>query len=139
MTTLAPKTWTGSASCATQTFALAHVAEQLRAEAAYDREGHGARTLVRAADLRVVLVVLRAGGELAKHQARATASLQVLSGQLHLQLPEQVMELEAGDLLALAPGLLHDVHARCDSAFLLTLGWSSSEDGGRQREDRAAG
>jgi quercetin dioxygenase-like cupin family protein len=105
------------------TFELASIARELRATPAYAREGHTARTLIRAADQRVTLVALRAGNTLSEHQASATASLQVLSGQLRVQLPERTVALTAGQLLVLGAGLPHDVHAQSESAFLLTLGW----------------
>lgn len=107
-----------------ETVELARVAEALRAEPAYEREGHTARTLARAEDLRVVLVALRAGNIIAEHRVSATATVQVLSGRVRLQLPERAVELGAGELVVLAAGLAHEVHAPVESAFLLTLGWS---------------
>lgn len=104
-------------------FELASIARELRASAAYAREGHTARTLVRAADLRVILVALRAGATLSEHHASATASLQVLAGQIRLQLPDSAVDLVPGELLVLGADLPHDVQARSESAFLLTLGW----------------
>jgi quercetin dioxygenase-like cupin family protein len=108
------------------TFELASIAQDLRAEAAYVREGHTARTLVRAADLRVVLIALREGNVMSEHHANATASVHVLSGHIRLQLPDKVVELGAGELLVLGSGLPHDVHAQTESTFLLTLGWPAN-------------
>jgi len=109
------------------TFELANVAHELRAEVAYVREGHTARTLIRAADLRVIVVALQAGKSMSEHHANVTASVQVLSGHIRLQLPDRAVELTAGELLVLGSGLSHDVHAQTESAFLLTLGWPASQ------------
>lgn len=97
--------------------------EELRAEGPYERAGQTARTLVRTPDLRVVVIALRAGKTIAEHEANATASIHALSGHLRLQVPEQEVELKAGQLLALGAGLKHDVYAVEDSVFVLTLGW----------------
>ena len=59
-------------------FDLAAVDSELRKEDAYQREGHTARTLVREPDLRIVLVVMKAGARIAEHRADQTASVQAL-------------------------------------------------------------
>ncbi|MCC6766481.1 MAG: cupin domain-containing protein [Deltaproteobacteria bacterium] len=109
------------------TFDLATIAQELRNEEPYVREGHTARTLLRASDLRVVLIAVRAGSTISEHHANVTAAVHVLSGRIRLQLPDRAVELEAGQLLVLGPGLAHDVHAQTDGAFLLTLGWRTGQ------------
>jgi quercetin dioxygenase-like cupin family protein len=105
------------------TFDLLTLDSELRKHDAYLREGHTARTLVRKADLRVVLVVMQAGARMAEHGADETASVHALSGHVRLRLAEKVVELAAGRLLVIERGLRHDVEAVAESAFLLTLGW----------------
>jgi quercetin dioxygenase-like cupin family protein len=46
-----------------------------------------------------------------------------LSGHIRLRLPQQVVDLPAGHLLTLDRSVPHDVEAREESAFLLTLSW----------------
>ncbi len=108
-------------------FDLAAIDAEMRREAAYEREGHTARTLVREEDMRVVLVVMRAGGRIAEHRAKDTASVQTLSGHVRLRLPDGVIDLPAGRLLVLERDLRHDVEAAEESAFLLTLGWHARQ------------
>lgn len=109
------------------TFDLQGLAAALRTEAAYVSEGHTARTLVREADVRVVLVVLRSGNRIAAHAAEDTASVHALSGHLRLHLDgARTVELQIGGLLVMPPHERHDVEALEDSAFLLTLGWRAS-------------
>ena len=105
------------------TFDLTLIESQLRAEPAYLREGHTARTLVREADLRAVLVVMKAGARMAEHRANETATVHAIHGHVRLRLAEQTVDLPAGQLLMLDKGLKHDVEAVEDSAFVLTLGW----------------
>lgn len=104
-------------------FDLAAIDSELRKGEAYMREGHTARTLTRKPDLRILLVVMKAGARIAEHRANETASVFALSGHVRLRLPDETADLAAGRLIALEPGLPHDVEAVVDSAFLLTLGW----------------
>jgi quercetin dioxygenase-like cupin family protein len=104
-------------------FDLAAADREMRNDEAYTRDGHTARTLARERDLRVVLIVMNAAARIAEHRANETATIQVLSGHLRLHLPNGTVELPAGRLLLLEPGVRHDVEAVPESAFLLTLGW----------------
>ena len=102
------------------------VAEELRNEPAYAREGHTARTLVRTSDLRLVLIAIQAGKRISEHHANVTAAVHVLTGRVRLQLADRNVDLPAGQLLVLGSGLQHDVYAETDSLFLLTLGWKEA-------------
>lgn len=102
-------------------FDLAGADHELRGEDAYRLDGHTARTLVREPAMRVVLVVMAAGARIAQHRSQATASIHAVAGHLRLTLPDRVVELPAGHLLVIAPGLAHDVEAIADSRFLITL------------------
>jgi quercetin dioxygenase-like cupin family protein len=103
-------------------FDLMAVASELRGEPPYARNGHTARTLVRAPDQRVVLMVLKAGAQIPEHHADATVTIQLLSGRVIVGLPSRAVEMKGGALLALAAGLRHHVEAGEESALLLTLG-----------------
>jgi quercetin dioxygenase-like cupin family protein len=104
-------------------FDLAALDRELRKEAAYEASGYTARTLVREPDLRIVLIVMKAGARMVDHRVETTASLYVLSGLVRLHLPGKPVDLPAHDLLALEAGVRHDVEAREQSGFLLTIGW----------------
>ena len=106
-------------------FGLGSIDAEMRREDAYQREGHTARTLAREDDLRIVLVVMKAGARITEHRANDTASIHALSGHVRLRLPDKVADLPAGRLLVLERGLRHDAEAVADSAFLLTLGWQA--------------
>lgn len=104
---------------------LSTLEREVQHDAAQAKSGHAARTLIRTEDLRVLLNAMRAGSHIAEHAADETATIHVLSGQLRLQLPDRVVELDQGRLFVLPPRLRHDVRAVTDSAFLLTLAWSA--------------
>lgn len=103
-----------------------------------------AKTLVKHPDFRVVLVALHAGARVHRHETAGRVSIQVLSGDLCVRLPEQTIESPAGSLLALDRGVPHEVIAHSDAAFLLTIAWPDFSDRAvqvhplRNRNSRAA-
>jgi len=105
------------------TFDIASTAADMRGEGVYERDGHTARTLVREADLRVVLVVMKDGSIIKDHCANETASIHMLSGLVRVRLQDRFVDLPSGRLLVLERALPHNVEAMNESAFLLTLGW----------------
>jgi len=104
---------------------LGAIERELRQGDAYRREGHTARTLVHASDMRVVLVAIMAGNRIAEHHANESAALHAISGCLRVHVEGRVVNVPAGQLLTLERGLKHDVEADVDSAFVLTLGWTA--------------
>lgn len=104
-------------------FDVTAISREMRGEDGYKREGHAARTLVREADLRIVLMVMRAGSVIKEHRTNETASIHALAGHVRLRLSDRLLELEGGRLLVLERGVRHDVEAVDDSTILLTLGW----------------
>lgn len=104
-------------------FALTQIAQELRAEPQFAKSGHATRTLVRAADLRVVISLLAANGQIPEHQAPGTVSIHVLSGQLRLKLPSRSVDVGGGELLVLEAGMPHEVTAQSEAVFMLTLAW----------------
>lgn len=108
------------------TFELAEAAHEMRGEGAYHREGHTARTLVHEADLRVVLISMKAGSTIHEHRAAATATVHTLSGHIRVRFPDWVADVATGRLLMLERDLPHSVEALDDSVFLLTLSWRST-------------
>jgi quercetin dioxygenase-like cupin family protein len=96
--------------------------EQLRSEGRW-QSGHTAKTLAKYPDLRVVLIVMNAGGRLEKHRAAGRISVHTLQGRIRFNTGEQSVELAAGQMLTLERGIPHDVEGIVDSAFLLTIAW----------------
>ena len=105
------------------TFGFEALEGELRQEKGYLEHGYGTRALVHQPDLRVLLLAMREGARIEEHSADGTVTIQTLRGKLRLTLPEGAVELEAGQLLALARGHDHDVEALEESLFLLTIGW----------------
>ena len=104
-------------------FDLAVEAAQLRYEHGWRDGDQSANTLVHEPDLRVVLIALRRGARIREHRTAGRVTIQVVSGRVRLYCADQPVELAAGHLLALEPGVPHDLDALADSAVLLTVVW----------------
>ena len=96
--------------------------EQLRSEGRW-QSGHTAKTLAKYPDLRVVLIVMKAGGRLEKHRAEGRISIHTLDGRIRFNTAERSVELVTGQMLTLERGIPHDVEGIVDGAFLLTIAW----------------
>ena len=114
----------GSLSGPMLQFDLASELDQLRRDESWlQTTGRSSKTLVKYPDLRIVLIAMKANTRMHEHTAAGKISVYSLKGHVRLRLPEQVVDLPAGHLLALDQCVPHDVGASEDSAFLLTLSW----------------
>ena len=105
-------------------FDLAAEIEHLYREDSWQRgAGRSSRTLVKQPDFRVVLVAMKSATEIKEHRADGRISIHTIIGHLRLKLPDQIVEVPAGHLLALDRCIGHDVEALADSVFLLTIAW----------------
>ena len=106
-------------------FDLPEEIDKLRQTASWRETGHNAKELVKYPDLRIALILLRPGKRIPGHKADARISIQTIHGKIRLHLPDETVELAAGQLLTLERGIRHDVEAEQESAVLLTIAWSS--------------
>jgi quercetin dioxygenase-like cupin family protein len=105
-------------------FGLADELDRLhRDESWLNPTGRSSKTLVKYPDLRIVLIAMKANTRMHEHTAAGRISVHSLNGHIRVHLPERVVDLPAGHLLALDQCVPHDVEATEDSAFLLTLSW----------------
>ena len=89
--------------------------------------GRRAETLVKTANLRVILVTMKAGAELAEHDAPGPITIHALSGRFTVGVAGQDTNLNTGGLLAIHATVKHTVRAVEDGAFLLTIGWPGNQ------------
>jgi quercetin dioxygenase-like cupin family protein len=68
-----------------------------------------------------------------EHHVDGRTSIQLLQGRLRVHLPNERVEIHAGDLLALEYGIPHQVEALEESAFVITIAWP-----GGTKEERHA-
>lgn len=98
--------------------------KEIKLEEAMQRNGHSARTLVKYPNFRIVLIAMKKGTHIPKHNADRELSIQVLQGHVRLHIARRAVDLAAGHLVALDQGLPHDVEAMEESAFLLSISGS---------------
>lgn len=91
------------------------------------QSGLFSRLLLRAQDLRLVLISLEPGARMKEHHADGTISIHCLQGTLCIHVQSQAHDLHAGQILTISAGIKHDVEARDDAAFLLTISWPGAD------------
>jgi quercetin dioxygenase-like cupin family protein len=87
-----------------------------------------AKTLFKKHDFRVVLISMQNTAHMKEHHADGTLSIQVLKGQLRVSVSGKSHDLPTGTLFTLGHSIRHDVEAKGDSVFLLTISWPSDEE-----------
>ena len=107
---------------------LAEEVERLREEPAWQQSDRNSKTLVKHPDLRVVLLVLKAGAHLEEHHAPGAITVQALAGRVRFHVADsEPVDLLAGEMFALDQAIVHDLEAVEASAVLLTIAWHRSE------------
>ncbi|HKR83381.1 MAG TPA: hypothetical protein VJS37_04350 [Terriglobales bacterium] len=115
-------------------FNLPEEVRQLRNQESWRRgSGRSSKTLVKYPDFHLVLVVMRANTRMNEHHVDARISLHALEGRIRVRMSGEVVEVSAGELIALDYAIPHDVEAPEESAFLLTISWP-----GGTKEERHA-
>src|ERR1700733_5994189 len=105
-------------------FDLLQEIQALRQEDSWGREtGRSSKTLAKYPDLRIVLILMKANTQMDQHRAEGRVSIQQILGKMCVHLPDQDVTVSAGDLLVLDYGVLHNLEALDESAFLLTISW----------------
>ena len=95
--------------------------EQLKQESTWKESDRNTITVFKTNGLRIVLIALHEGAEMAKHKAEGIISVQVLEGQLKFTTDMKSVELSKGQMLALHERIPHSVLALKEAVFLLTL------------------
>ncbi|HMN41269.1 MAG TPA: AraC family ligand binding domain-containing protein [Phycisphaerales bacterium] len=100
---------------------LHEVATRLGREAEAGQAGHRQETLYKHGATTVALFLFGHLTRLPAHRAGGVVVIQVLEGHIQVTAEDRAHDLHAGHLLALAPGVEHDVLAREVSRMLLTV------------------
>ena len=106
------------------TFLIRAEDDTLRAFAEDSKTGRAAKTLVKEGPLRITLVALKKGTVLPPHQVAGPVSIQSIRGCLRLTVDGGEMDLTAGSLIALGPGVAHTAKAHTDCGILITFAMS---------------
>ena len=85
--------------------------------------GHGAITLARYPDLRIVLMALWSGARIHEHATAGRVSIQCIDGRVRMHVSGSELELAPGQLITIDRDVPHDILAVNDSSVLLTVAW----------------
>jgi quercetin dioxygenase-like cupin family protein len=108
------------------TFLLPAEDDTLREFADGSKTGRAAKTLVKEGSLRITFVALKKGTVLPSHQVAGPVSIHSIRGCLRLTTATGVVDVVAGTLVVLGPGVSHAAKAHTDCAILLTFAMSRS-------------
>lgn len=105
-------------------FDLQEELQQLRQQDSWQREtGRSSKTLAKYPDFRIILVLMKARTQMNEHRAEGRVSIHHLLGAICIHLSDRKVNVSAGQLLVMDCGVLHNIEAVEESAFLLTIAW----------------
>ncbi len=99
---------------------LPRLGAELLAQARDHPARRAARTIHSGSSLRVTVIALLSGSELAEHDAPPAATLQVLQGEVRLHWQGDERILQDGEITDIPP-VRHALMARTDAVVLLTV------------------
>ncbi|MCA9903310.1 MAG: cupin domain-containing protein [Hyphomicrobiaceae bacterium] len=102
-------------------FDLHEAAEALRTEQRPALHRHRQETLYKGGDATIALFVFEEGAGLPPHTAQGVVTIQTIEGHLRVTAKGETHDLPTNQLLILASGVEHDVHAHRASTMLLTV------------------
>lgn len=94
------------------------------------RRGRNARSLLKSGALRVTMIVLAPGGEIAEHHADGPITVQPLNGRVRFTIQGKEHRLVPGQMLAAGPGVPHSVASDDGATFLLTVAHAPADAAG---------
>ena len=93
----------------------------LKQSTAWLSTGKAAATLLKNAELRLVLIALAPGKKLQEHHADGAVTILAREGELRVTAAGDTHTLRPGDLLALTREVPHEVEAVAESLLLVTI------------------
>ncbi len=94
---------------------------RLRQGPQWEHSHHAAVTLVKNADVRIVLILLSKGLVMHEHHAEGPVTVSVAFGGIRFRARGEERVLQSGALLTLGGGIPHEVEAIEESAFVVTV------------------
>jgi quercetin dioxygenase-like cupin family protein len=107
---------------------LESVISKLRSEPHAGERGHRQETLYRRGGYTIALFAFDRFTGLPEHKANGIVNMHVLRGFMKITAGDQVHELRAGQMLILAPGMMHAVAAEEEGEMLVTVYLTATPD-----------
>ena len=105
----------------TITFSIAEEIRRLRQEPEWISGARNSVTVVKTANLSIVLTAIKKEATLCGHEVDGPITLQVISGAVKFGVAGEPLNLKAGTVIALDKAIHHDIQALEDSELLLTI------------------
>jgi NADH-quinone oxidoreductase subunit F len=100
---------------------LRHEIDELELSELWKCSDRTAKTLVKQADLRVVLTLMKAGAVLKEHKADGVVTIHVLRGRICINVDQRALEFEQSQMVILNAGVVHSVEALDETALLVSI------------------
>lgn len=105
----------------TITFSIVEEIRRLREEPEWIAGTRNSVTVVKTANLSVVLTAIKKEATLCGHEVDGPITLQVIAGAVRFSVAGKPLTLKAGTVIALDKAIPHDIQALEDSELLLTI------------------
>ena len=102
-------------------FSLPELVQQMKQEESWEKTGRGSKLLQKTKNIRLLLMLLKAGTEIKPHQAPGPITVHCIEGKIKFFAEENEVVLNKGEMLSLQEFVRHSVEAVEESAFLLTV------------------
>lgn len=116
----------GTGSPQVHAFDLSKELERARESESWRQGKHSARTLLKTANLRLVLIAMHERDRIEEHRAPGPISIHTLRGHIRITVGNDAIDLPAGQVLTLEQAATHAIVAVAESAFLLTIAWPTA-------------
>jgi quercetin dioxygenase-like cupin family protein len=100
---------------------LRHEIDELELSELWKCSDRTAKTLVKQADLRVVLTLMNSGAVLKEHKADSVVTIHVLRGRICINVDQRALEFEQSQMVILNAGVVHYVEALDETALLVSI------------------
>jgi quercetin dioxygenase-like cupin family protein len=100
---------------------LGSATARLRAEPHEAVAGHRQIAIFRSGPVTLVLFTFEPGARLKEHRTEGVVTIHLLGGRLDVTGDGRTHQLAPGQVVALSPGVPHEVHAQARSEMLLTI------------------
>lgn len=110
------------------TFNINHQIERLKSEEQWSAEDRNGITLIKNDHLCLVLIVLKKGAQIVRHELEGPCAIQVLSGTIRVEAENATYEVATNSVTIFEEKLEHMVEAVEESAMLVTIIYDQSED-----------
>jgi len=108
---------------------LKDVADRLRVEPGAGEDGHRQESLYSFGGYTAALFVFGKFTRLREHKAKGVVSIHVLKGLMKVTAGDEVHEMHGGQILMLAPGVLHSLAALDESEVLVSVNLGAAPGG----------